>query len=119
MQNFLFPKHSTDGKETFLGHETVSAEGVAGLYVHRSSSDWDVDGLWRVSNVVGLRIYPLTIDTRREAREIARKLSPLMPPKVLSGEWDGGQWIKHDPAAVLRFKAAISDIAGKTLVFKN
>lgn len=103
MSKFIIPLY--DG--TFTGHIVVDAEGCAGLYIHRTHHDsatYTYVSPWRVSTVLGQRVYVGRLNTRREARLMAHKLSAVIPMKVLSGEWSGEDWAKNDPEGARIFQ---------------
>lgn len=118
---FLIPLYEPDfsglGEKRFTGHAVVKAEGVAGLYVHRSHLE-NSNRPWRVANVVGLDIYPGKLNSRESARSVARLLSPHIAPQVKSGEWDGKAWQANDPVGAAAFRELIELWVGRSVSYR-
>lgn len=119
MTKLIIPTYDlyAEGGPEFMGHVLVNAESIAGLYVHRSHLEWDND--WRVSLPNGFRAYPAPIDTRAVARQIARKLSPLIPTEVKTGEWTGAVFCEKDPVAAEKLREAVSGMSGRQVKWRH
>lgn len=106
------PNFSGLGDKRFIGHVTVQAEGVAGLYVHKSHLP-NSPRPWRVANVVGLDVYPGKLESRAQARRFAHYLSEYMPEEVKNGTWDGKTWQANDPVGAAAFRDLVEALSGR------